>query len=638
MKFQSFILDDFQVKAIQAVQKNQTVVVSASTGTGKTIIAEYIIDTCIKEQKNRVVYTAPIKALSNQKYRDFTQRYGHESIGILTGDVVINAQAPILIMTTEIYRNMLISHDPIIEDISYVIFDEIHFMNDPERGTVWEEALLFSPASTRFLCLSATIPNAYEFSSWLNTIKDHVVTTIIHTKRTVPLHHFIYKPEKGMVPIHEAKRWKTTRSKKKKKGKQHIVPVSLHQLIGSLQNKLPAIIFSFSRKQSEETAEALSKRYNYIKDEFIVDQIQYICSKYFTKEINQLASTKKLISALKTGIGYHHAGLLPQQRFAVEELFSNGFLHILCATETFAVGINMPAKTVILNGIRKFDGHHFRLINATEYFQLAGRAGRRGIDTAGFVVTVPDPRDKLTPFFEVMDAEAEPIQSQFQLSYNTILNLLDGYNTKEIDLILRKNFYAYRKQHRQQRTVRMKTSFTQKCKQLQMMRYITSERKLTEKGQFAKNIYFEEIAISELFATSLYTQLTNVELLQIIAAIIYERRPNDHFSFKGVIKQYNALIEKCKQNKHFFRKLNKLSLKRMMGIITVWSRKESFQEVLSLTSFREGDLIRLFRRIIDMLQQIKRATNDDDLIGRINECIELLDRDLVRFEIAYELQ
>jgi len=174
MRFKRFILDPFQEEAVQAIEHHYSVVVSAATGTGKTLIADYVIDKYLKAHR-KIIYTAPIKALSNQKFKDFKQDYGSENIGIMTGDTVINPRAPILIMTTEIYRNMLLVRDPLVSEIEYVVFDEIHYMSDPERGTVWEEAIIFSPPHIRFLCLSATIPNAEEFASWIQAIKNHQV-------------------------------------------------------------------------------------------------------------------------------------------------------------------------------------------------------------------------------------------------------------------------------------------------------------------------------------------------------------------------------------------------------------------------------------------------------------------------------
>ena len=205
MQYKQFTLDKFQEDAIASIEKNNSVVVSAATGTGKTLIADYIIDKAIKEGK-KVFYTAPIKALSNQKFKDFTTEYGKEKVGLLTGDLSINPEADIVVMTTEIYRNMLLVEDPIVNAISYIVFDEIHFINDIERGTVWEESIIFSPEHIRFLCLSATIPNAKEFSDWIMSIKDHQVDVIEYAKRAVPLKHYVYDSKLGLVTSDKLKK------------------------------------------------------------------------------------------------------------------------------------------------------------------------------------------------------------------------------------------------------------------------------------------------------------------------------------------------------------------------------------------------------------------------------------------------
>jgi superfamily II RNA helicase len=205
MQFKGFELDDFQIKAIEAVEKNESVVVSAATGTGKTLIADYVIDKFIQVQK-RVIYTAPIKALSNQKFRDFKKLYGKENVGIITGDVQINTEALILVMTTEIYRNMLLSHDELISTVAYVVFDEIHYISDIDRGTIWEESLIFSPEHIRFLCLSATIPNARQFADWIQAIKKHTVSVVSYDKRAVPLHHLLFDADFGMQEPRELRK------------------------------------------------------------------------------------------------------------------------------------------------------------------------------------------------------------------------------------------------------------------------------------------------------------------------------------------------------------------------------------------------------------------------------------------------
>ena len=202
MQYKNFTLDPFQVDSIAAIDKNHSVVVSAATGTGKTLIADYII-TKYLNLGHRIIYTAPIKALSNQKFKDFTKEFGSKQVGLITGDIVINSEAPILVMTTEIYRNMLMTKDSIINNVTYVVFDEIHYINDIERGTVWEESVIFSPPHIRFLCLSATIPNAEEFAAWISEIKKHEVEVVRYEKRAVPLKHLLFNKKTGLCTVDE---------------------------------------------------------------------------------------------------------------------------------------------------------------------------------------------------------------------------------------------------------------------------------------------------------------------------------------------------------------------------------------------------------------------------------------------------
>jgi superfamily II RNA helicase len=643
MHFKNFTLDTFQEEAIHAIEHHHSVVVSAATGTGKTLIADYVIDKYLKTHK-RIIYTAPIKALSNQKFKDFKHSYGSENVGILTGDIVINPQAPILIMTTEIYRNMLLTRDPLINDVEYVIFDEIHYMNDPERGTVWEEAIIFSPPHMRFLCLSATVPNAVEFASWIQTIKSHPVEVVRYAKRAVPLQHSVFESIIGLTTAknladHMNMLKHGNASDKRYSGRQRrrrddYYVASPRDVILRIRDKLPAIVFSFSRKACETEALKLVEQSNFATSDDEHHHIAEICREYFTPEINHLQSTAKLREVLIKGVGFHHAGLLPQHKAVVEELFSHGLLKVLFATETFSVGINMPAKTVIFNGLRKFDGLSFRVINSKEYFQLAGRAGRRGIDTAGYVVAIIDrTKDNINEFITISSADTEPIRSRFKLSFNTVLNLLAQYDEQEIDRLLKSNFDYHIRRQKSKRQIRIKASFNNKRRLLQKIGYVTQNGNLTDKGLFAQFIYFKELLISELFTTNIYEQLSDTELLQVIAGIIYEQRQNDHFSFSGINYNYKTLLKKLQTNPFIMKKINKLSLKRMMALVGTWSEDAAFEDLLQLTNRGEGDVIRLFRRIIDTIGQVKRATNDYKLQDRLAACQQRIDRDLVAVKI-----
>ncbi|PIY60696.1 helicase, partial [Candidatus Woesearchaeota archaeon CG_4_10_14_0_8_um_filter_47_5] len=394
MQFKTFILDPFQEDAVRSIEENHSVVVSAATGTGKTLIAEYVIDKSLKEHR-RVVYTAPIKALSNQKYRDFKEDYGEDAVGILTGDVSINPGAPILIMTTEVYRNMLLSQEPDMDRFSYIIFDEIHFINDPERGVVWEESIIFSNPNVRFLCLSATIPNAREFADWISSIQNHPVDTVIYTKRAVPLRHYVFDAEWGIISGEE---YKERLRRSRKQARKHHHPhrrfrqekkssssSSRHiDLVRELteEHALPSLFFVFSRRECQTMARQLATAVDLATPQEKA-QIMGAFNRIIDPEIRTMQSVRLLRRVLENGIGIHHAGLLPHLKEVVEKFFNQGLLKVLYCTETFAVGVNMPAKTVCFNSLEKYDGRSFRYLFSKEYFQCAGRAGRRGIDTLG---------------------------------------------------------------------------------------------------------------------------------------------------------------------------------------------------------------------------------------------------------------
>src|SRR3989338_4806295 len=285
MQFKTYTLDPFQEQAIEAIEQNFSVVVSAPTGSGKTLIADYIIEKH-KNDPKRIVYTAPIKALSNQKYKDFCHEYGEAHVGLMTGDVVINPEAKVVIMTTEIYRNMAVSNDADLANIAYVIFDEVHYINDPERGYVWEESIIYSSEKIRFLCLSATIPNAAEFSRWIQAIKKHPVKTVVTEKRNVPLQHLFYDYELGItslekikeaceVPSYHAVLGGGGRGRGRGKGQREKVPEPNHvDLILDLgAEKLPCFFFTFSRKDCQLKALELAKKNIFARDTKCVEYL-----------------------------------------------------------------------------------------------------------------------------------------------------------------------------------------------------------------------------------------------------------------------------------------------------------------------------------------------------------------------------
>lgn len=451
-----FELDTFQKECVIHLERHECVFVAAHTSAGKTVVAEYAIAMSQKHM-TRTIYTSPIKALSNQKYRDFRTKFGPENVGLITGDVSINPEASCLVMTTEILRSMLYRGADVIRDIEWVIFDEIHYINDSERGVVWEEVIIMLPEHIGMVFLSATTPNHLEFSDWIGRTKKKKIHVISTTKRPVPLQHFLYAGKElfklydashGYLPgAYSAAKTKllppsdkpkanagrgggsstgaTTRNMGRTSGGDQS---EWTKLVTSLKDKalLPVVVFAFSKKLCEESANKLSKLDLSTPSErseihlFLESSIQRLQGT--DRELPQVLTMKEM---LKRGVGVHHGGLLPIIKEMVEILFGRGLVKVLFSTETFAMGVNMPARTVVFNGIRKHDGKSFRDLLPGEYTQMAGRAGRRGLDSVGTVIIscwndIPEPTSLQT----MLAGKATSLSSQFRLTYNMILNLL----------------------------------------------------------------------------------------------------------------------------------------------------------------------------------------------------------------------
>lgn len=631
--FKNFTLDKFQVDSVNAIKKNYSVIVSAPTGSGKTLIADYIIDREIKKDK-RVIYTAPIKALSNQKYKDFCNDYGEENIGLITGDIVLNSAAKVLIMTTEVYRNMAIVNDPILDDVSYCIMDEIHYIGDSERGYVWEESIIFSNNNIRFLFLSATIPNAKEFAMWVSNIKKHEVEIICHHIRAVPLDIKFFTTETGITTLEKIKNYEKENKmyfdkfyyKGKKKFKQPINDLNYLKLVKEISSNklLPCIYFVFSRQKTVDYAYKLSLKNNFLNELEKKDIAKIISNEFnkLKKQVKSLQSVFVLRQCLSKGIAFHHAGMVPDMKHIVEILFSKGLIKVLFATETFAVGINMPAKTVCFDGLRKYTNEGFRYLNSKEFFQISGRAGRRGIDKFGLSVSVLNRRsDDFKKIAHFTQDDVLPIISQFKLSYNTILNMLIRHSQNEINTILKMNFYTFQqlkgKTDDKKVLISIKSKFTKSLKFLEKNGFV-KEFKPTQKGHFASNIYSNEVDISELFATDIKDKLDVYSIILIMLSIVYEHKRQTKFIKKYPDQKMNELKKIINENKILFKGKWIKNILFMTSISKPLFDGLSFTEILENTNLQEGDLIRLLMQVLDKLEQINKATHDYDLKDKIS--------------------
>ena len=459
-----FELDVFQKRAIYYLENGKSVFVAAHTSAGKTVVAEYAI-ALAQRHMTKAIYTSPIKALSNQKYRDFKQKFG--DCGILTGDIQINPDATCVVMTTEILRSMLYRGADLIRDVEFIIFDEVHYVNDVERGVVWEEVIIMLPSHVTLILLSATVPNTKEFAGWVGRSKKSDIYVISTLKRPVPLEHHLFIG-KGMHKIVENSTWiptgyrdayevanpppKVVKKKdndnntklvnRQNQPRQKVsVPAKrgsknqgsssstlFNTIVNYLRTRelLPVIIFAFSKQKCEVFAQALSNidlTTGVEKSKILTFINQSLtCLLGSDREIPQVLRTKELLSR---GIAVHHSGLLPILKEIVEILFTRGLIKVLFATETFAMGVNAPARSVVFAMTRKHDGTEFRSLLPGEYTQMSGRAGRRGLDSTGVVIIactdeVPNEFDLRTMIL----GRPSKLESQFRVTYNMILSLL----------------------------------------------------------------------------------------------------------------------------------------------------------------------------------------------------------------------
>ena len=441
-----FELDDFQKDACQYIDEGRSVVVCAPTGAGKTVIAQHAIHLALKEG-TRIFYTTPLKALSNQKYYDFGEKYGHEKVGLLTGDTSINRNAQIVVMTTEVFRNMLYGTNfgavaDNLKDVKYVVLDEVHYMNDEQRGTVWEESIIYCPVNVQIIALSATVANAQELTDWINTV--HSKTELVNTDfRPVPLRYFYFdssQPTKLLSLLtpsgqlnKKIKPEKRVFGRKLQNKKSYV-----KEIIKNLQENdmLPAIYFTFSRKKCDEQMEKCASLDLVSKGERA--QIQQFIDEYIAE--NPHLYNNKHIEYLLCGVASHHAGLLPSWKILVEKLFQQGLIKVVFATETLAAGINMPARSTVISSTSKRTDSGHRMLTASEFLQMSGRAGRRGMDDVGYVTIVGTQFQSPEEVAELVLSDANPLESRFSPSYSMVLNLLQRFSLEEAKELILKSF------------------------------------------------------------------------------------------------------------------------------------------------------------------------------------------------------
>ncbi|KAL0265877.1 UNVERIFIED_CONTAM: hypothetical protein PYX00_011594 [Menopon gallinae] len=450
-----FELDLFQKISLCALERGESVLVAAHTSSGKTAVAEYAIAMSIARNQ-RVVYTSPIKALSNQKYRELQLEF--KDVGLMTGDVTLNPHASCIVMTTEILRNMLYRGSEVLREVSWVVFDEIHYMRDKERGVVWEETIILLPDHVRMVFLSATIPNAGEFARWVAKTHSQVVHVVYTEKRPTPLTHYVMpKGGRGLYKVkgHDDRtgrdvfdRAAFSKAMKSMGTKKRVDDSDMRNIIKILleQKCLPTIVFSFSRKDCERFALAVENDFLGDEEKASVRMIFKNALSSLRREDRELPLIQNLLPLLLRGVGIHHSGLLPILKEIVEILFQENLLKILFATETFSIGLNMPAKSVVFTALKKFDGTERRVVSSGEYIQMSGRAGRRGIDEKGVVIAVMGDILTMGEGGEHIQRGAGQAEQCLLPVLNMVLNLMRVEGLDPLYLLSR-SFFHFQKQN-----------------------------------------------------------------------------------------------------------------------------------------------------------------------------------------------
>ena len=594
----NFELDSFQIDAIESLYENLNVLVTAPTGAGKTIIAERGIEEYL-DKGNRVIYTTPIKALSNQKYHDFLNS-GFDT-GLLTGDRNENPDAGLIIATTEILRNMIFTNDERINDIGLVVLDEVHYLADKERGSTWEEIIIHLPKDIKLLCLSATIGNENEFLNWI--VSQRGPTDLIQSKiRPVPLEISLITASKDDEQILAIKSTEDKRNrpifKLDKKFKRFRKP-SLSDQISYIVNKkaTPCILFYFSREKVENKARYAANLNFKIKKNV---QLRHLFEDIFddiTNEEYQLLNLDELYWMWSRGVAYHHAGLAPIVKEFVEFLFINRHIDILFATETLSLGINMPAKSIIIDSSFKYDGLKTRLISKSEFLQLTGRAGRRGIDSKGYAYINYDKRVENSWYNDLFDLKPNNLKSSYSNSYGSVLNLNNKYGEKKGIEMIKKSFYSYQNKLNDKA---LETNYKAKLKVLNEMNYFTD----LKKNKLLTETHRDNLILGiEMLNENNDIEFCLMFLASGISTSKYEISVHDKYN--DLLTKYLISQEKVNKLEAFSGVKNKINLDiTWFSIFLEFYNSDNIEYTLSKFNVTLGDFIKACREASEISQKV----------------------------------
>jgi ATP-dependent RNA helicase HelY len=737
-----FPLDQFQLDAIAELVQGQSVLVAAPTGTGKTLVAEYAM-WAAQQRNQRVIYTTPLKALSNQKHRDLREIYGSDAVGLVTGDIVEHSRASIVVMTTEVYRNMLLeeggSRSTVpseLADVGFVVFDELHYLSDIGRGPVWEEAIICSPPHVQLVGLSATVSNAEDLASWISRVH-RPISLIVHEQRSVPLEHYYFLDSKlRLVQDADGKRierfpdiggeaklaqmaarsrvytfdededdeddlddvWEDRRhgrrgNRQARKEAQPDTQVSqetsgepqTNKLTASQEkprpkrpaerrapqpgevlmalrdaNMLPCLYFLPGRRVVEEGAMSTAQHlFTTPEEQALIRQEIAIWQENLPEEDRNLQQVHALLGLLPRGLGFHHAGLIPGLKVLVETLFSRGLLRAVFATDTLALGINMPARSVVVGSLSKFDGQEMRLLTPNEYRQLTGRAGRRGMDVHGSAIIPYSPWEPFEASFQRITGELLPVTSSFVIRYNSVLNLWRPGDIKHLRRICASSLREYQRYllwelnelHRLEKRYQKASKSGKKKKgassdgalqalekrrqrigefplsragaaeldgtvfALRALGFIDPDDQLTIKGRLLRSIFHPAgITIVELMMSGTLNELSANELAEVCSWFTFDndRRLNNRNVVHARLVKVRRELWQIAQHVRGIEERADINptpgiVPEFHGIALAWSRGTSLNGLLRRIDLAEGDILMILNQTIDLLHQLQSA-------------------------------
>jgi superfamily II RNA helicase len=624
-EFALFTPDVFQIKALQAVQEADCLVV-APTGSGKTWIAQEAIRT-VFGKGGRCWYASPLKALTNAKWVEFGGIFGEGQVGILTGDTKENAEAPIIVGTTEILRNQLydVMHQSKDMDCDLVILDEAHFLGDPDRGVVWEEILIYLPVRVNVLMLSATIGNADEIARWLISIRKKPCTLIREEKRPVPLYPLFLHPSGRIMPYLEKQKlygrlapFAAERSRPPgRRAQPH-----LGEIISVLErfHLLPAIFFLKSRSDCDAALKTCRHDTNPIESEASClsnDSFGYDLEEQLSRS-PYLRNHKQLHDLVNARVAAHHGGQLPAWKFLVESMMKRGHLNAIFATSTVAAGVNFPARTIVLFNSDLFNGHEFSPLRGTEFHQMTGRAGRRGQDRIGFLVVIPGRFMDLVHVRKLLFREPEDIMSQIKNDFSMVLNLLLSHMPADIRGLFEKSLASYQLTRRgthaptRKDGINLWNDFLMHLKFLKAEGFVDDHDRLTETGLWASKLRLDQpLLIAECLRREAFPRQDEKLLAAVVAPFVYDGDQETRIDLKKMSKRLaQACLRVDRTLKPLSRRMEQAGFAvNPMSVWTSvvmyqWARGGEWDEIIQAAGIADGDMAMLVLRTADNLRQI----------------------------------